>query len=88
MPRQARMILGGCAYQILNRAKGRVRWFKKTADFADGWGVKKQDASRCWQQLDSRPVRIMSCVELPFRIDRKKGARGEGFEDEVFSVDP
>ena len=34
MPRHARNILGGYAYHILNRANGRLRLFKKTADFA------------------------------------------------------
>ena len=34
MPRRARSILGGYAYHILNRANGRLRLFKKNADFA------------------------------------------------------
>jgi putative transposase len=33
MPRRARSILGGYAYHILNRANGRLRLFKKKADF-------------------------------------------------------
>src|SRR5215212_918100 len=34
MPRRARSIVGGYAYHVLNRANGRLRLFKKNADFA------------------------------------------------------
>lgn len=34
MPRRARAILGGYPYHVLNRANGRLRLFKKEADFA------------------------------------------------------
>lgn len=34
MPRRARSIIGGYAYHVLNRANGRLRLFKKQADFA------------------------------------------------------
>jgi putative transposase len=34
MPRRARTIVGGYAYHVLNRANGRLRLFKKEADFA------------------------------------------------------
>jgi putative transposase len=34
MPRRARTIVGGYAYHVLNRANGRLRLFKKQADFA------------------------------------------------------
>jgi len=34
MPRRARSIIGGYAYHVLNRANGRLRLFKKHADFA------------------------------------------------------
>lgn len=34
MPRRARSILGGYVYHVLNRANGRLRLFKKDADFA------------------------------------------------------
>ena len=34
MPRRARSIVGGYAYHVLNRANGRMRLFKKAADFA------------------------------------------------------
>lgn len=34
MPRGARTILGGYVYHVLNRANGRLRLFKKDADFA------------------------------------------------------
>jgi putative transposase len=34
MPRRARSIIGGYAYHVLNRANGRLRLFRKTADFA------------------------------------------------------
>jgi putative transposase len=33
MPRRARSIVGGYAYHVLNRANGRVRLFRKQADF-------------------------------------------------------
>jgi len=33
MPRRARSILGGYAYHVLNRANGRLRLFRKSADF-------------------------------------------------------
>ncbi len=33
MPRRARTIVGGYAYHVLNRANGRLRLFKKQADF-------------------------------------------------------
>jgi putative transposase len=34
MPRRARTIVGGYAYHVLNRANGRLRLFRKEADFA------------------------------------------------------
>jgi putative transposase len=34
MPRRARSIVGGYAYHVLNRANGRLRLFKKDADYA------------------------------------------------------
>jgi len=34
MPRRARAQIGGYAYQVLNRANGRLRLFKKPADIA------------------------------------------------------
>jgi len=34
MPRRARSIVGGYAYHVLNRANGRLRLFRKDADFA------------------------------------------------------
>ena len=34
MPRRARSLVGGYAYHVLNRANGRLRLFKKEADFA------------------------------------------------------
>ena len=34
MPRRARAILGGYVYHVLNRANGRLRLFRKEADFA------------------------------------------------------
>jgi putative transposase len=33
MPRRARSIIGGYAYHVLNRANGRLRLFRKEADF-------------------------------------------------------
>lgn len=34
MPRRARSLVGGYVYHVLNRANGRLRLFKKDADFA------------------------------------------------------
>lgn len=34
MPRRARSIVGGYVYHVLNRANGRLRFFRKEADFA------------------------------------------------------
>jgi hypothetical protein len=34
MPRRARSIVGGYAYHVLNRAKGRLRLFRKEPEFA------------------------------------------------------
>jgi len=34
MPRRARTLIGGYAYHVLNRANGRLRLFRKEADFA------------------------------------------------------
>jgi putative transposase len=34
MPRRARSIIGGYVYHVLNRANGKLRLFKKDADFA------------------------------------------------------
>ncbi len=34
MPRRARTLVGGYAYHVLNRANGRLRVFRKAADFA------------------------------------------------------
>jgi putative transposase len=34
MPRRARTLIGGYAYHVLNRANGRLRMFRKEADFA------------------------------------------------------
>src|SRR4029078_6380871 len=34
MPRRARSIVGGYAYHVLNRANGRLRLFRKTADLS------------------------------------------------------
>ncbi len=34
IPRRARSIVSGYAYHVLNRANGRLRLFKKRADFA------------------------------------------------------
>ena len=33
MPRSARSCLGGYVYHVLNRANGKLRLFKKEADF-------------------------------------------------------
>jgi hypothetical protein len=40
MPRRARTLIGGYAYHVLNRANGRLRVFRKEADFAAFGGRK------------------------------------------------
>ncbi|MCE9543931.1 MAG: transposase [Planctomycetia bacterium] len=55
MPRRARSIIGGYAYHILNRANGRLRLFKKDADFA----AFEQVLSEAHQRV---PLRILGYV--------------------------
>src|SRR3954464_6206193 len=52
MPRRARSIVGGYAYHVLNRANGRLRLFKKDADFAAFEQVLAE-------ALDRVPLRIL-----------------------------
>ncbi|MBI3839709.1 MAG: transposase [Planctomycetia bacterium] len=53
MPRRARSIVGGLAYHVLNRANGRLRLFRKEADFA-AFETVLQEA---WERL---PLRILA----------------------------
>ena len=55
MPRTALAVIGGCAYHVLNRANGRLRLFKKAADFqafervlAEAFGTGKGDILLLW----------------------------------------
>src|SRR3569623_757048 len=57
MPRRARSILGGYAYHVLNRANGRLRLFRKDADFAAFEEVLRQAQERL-------PLRILGYVVM------------------------
>ncbi len=57
MPRRARAILGGYVYHVLNRTNGRLRLFKKDADFAAFEQVPAEAHERV-------PLRILSYVAL------------------------
>ncbi len=57
MPRGARKIIGGHAYHVLNRASGRLRLFRKQADFA---AFEQIIAEAC----DRVPLRILGYVVL------------------------
>ena len=46
MPRRARSIVGGYVYHVLNRANGRLRLFRKEADFAAFEAVLAEAAER------------------------------------------
>lgn len=52
MPRRARSIVGGYAYHVLNRSNGRLRLFKKEADFA----AFEQVLAEAFERL---PLRIL-----------------------------
>lgn len=58
MPRRARSIVGGYAYHVLNRANGRLRLFKKPADFAAFERVIEQAVARV-------PLRILGYTLMP-----------------------
>jgi len=58
MPRRARSIIGGYAYHVLNRANGRLRLFKKPADFAAFEQVLVEAHERV-------PLRILGYVVMP-----------------------
>jgi len=57
MPRRARAIVGGYLYHVLNRANGRLKLFKKDADFAAFEQVVAQARERI-------PLRILGYVVL------------------------
>jgi putative transposase len=57
MPRRARTIVGGYAYHVLNRANGRLRLFKKDADFA----AFEQIVAEAHERV---PLRILSYVVM------------------------
>jgi putative transposase len=74
MPRRARSIVGGYAYHVLNRANGRLRLFKKQADFAAFEQVLRQAHERV-------PLRILSYVVMSnhwhFVVWPKRGRHDE-----------
>lgn len=57
MPRRARAIVGGYVYHVLNRANGRLRLFKKDADFAAFEQVLAEAHERV-------PLRILAYVVM------------------------
>ena len=57
MPRRARSIVGGYPYHVLNRANGRLRLFKKKADFAAFENVLAEAFERV-------PLRILAYVVM------------------------
>jgi putative transposase len=58
MPRRARSIVGGFAYHVLNRANGRLRLFKKPADF-DAFEQVLAEAH------ERGPLRILGYAVMP-----------------------
>jgi putative transposase len=58
MPRRARGLVGGMAYHVLNRANGRLRLFRKPADFAAFEKVLVEARQRV-------PLRILAYVVIP-----------------------
>lgn len=58
MPRRGRSIEGGLVYHVLNRANGRLRLFKKHADFEAFESVLAEAHDRV-------PLRILSYVVMP-----------------------
>ncbi|MGD9648605.1 MAG: transposase, partial [Pirellulales bacterium] len=58
MPRRARSIVGGYAYHVLNRANGRLRLFKKPADYQ----AFEQVLAEAHQRV---PLRILGYVIMP-----------------------
>jgi putative transposase len=58
MPRRARSIVGGLPYHVLNRANGRLRLFKKDADY--------EAFERTLAEAHERvPLRILGYVVMP-----------------------
>jgi putative transposase len=57
MPRRARSIVGGYAYHVLNRANGRLKLFRKDADFAAFEKVVAEAQARV-------PLRILGYVVM------------------------
>jgi len=58
MPRQSRNIVGGYAYHVLNRGNGRLRLFRKPADYA---GFEQAMA----EAHERVPLRILGYVVMP-----------------------
>jgi putative transposase len=58
MPRRARSIVGGLVYHVLNRGNGRLRLFKKEADFDAFEAVLAEAHERL-------PLRILGYVVMP-----------------------
>jgi len=55
MPRRARPVVGGYVYHVLNRANGRLRLFKKEADFA----AFEEIVAQAYERV---PLRILGYV--------------------------
>ncbi len=74
MPRTARKIVGGYAYHVLNRANGRLRLFRKEADFAAFEQIIAQAHDRV-------PLRILAYVVMGnhwhFVVWPRRGRGGE-----------
>ena len=58
MPRRARTIVGGLVYHVLNRANGRLRLFRKDADYAAFESVLEE-------ALERVPLRILAYTAMP-----------------------
>ena len=74
MPRRARSLVGGYPYHVLNRANGRLRLFKKDADFAAFEQV-------LGEAYDRVPLRVLAYVLMGnhwhFVVWPRRGQEGQ-----------
>ncbi len=74
MPRRARSLVGGYPYHVLNRANGRLRLFKKDADFAAFEQVLAEAHARV-------PLRVLAYVLMGnhwhFVVWPRRGQEGQ-----------
>ena len=74
MPRRARTLIGGYAYHVLNRANGRMRLFRKQADFE----AFEQVVAEAHRRV---PLRILAYVVMSnhwhFVVWPKRGQGGQ-----------